>query len=93
MSTTHLVVVPNGDGESAEPLARRVARLQAEARVGAKAHVDVLRQCLAEVARLASEIANGGEAYPVGAREMSRRLMDEAAAQALTLAAINERAE
>ncbi|HZZ36437.1 MAG TPA: hypothetical protein VFE03_11970 [Caulobacteraceae bacterium] len=91
MSATHLVVVPR-DGEGPiEPLAQRVRRLQAEARGLAKEHVEQLRASLAEVARLASEIADGGEAYPVGAREMSRRLMEDAAAQALTLAAINDR--
>jgi hypothetical protein len=91
MSATHLVVVPR-DGEGPiEPLAHRVRRLQAEARALAKEHVEHLRVSLAEVARLATEIADGGEAYPVGAREMSRRLMEDAAAQALTLAAINDR--
>lgn len=88
MSATHLVVVPK-DGE--EPIAHRIRRLQAEARTAAKEHVEMLRATLAEVARLAAEISDGGEAYPVGAREMSRRLMEEAAAQSLTLSAINDR--
>jgi hypothetical protein len=91
MSATHLVVVPR-DGEGpVEPLAQRIRRLQAEARGAAKEHVEQLRAALAEVAQLAAEISDGGEAYPVGAREMSRRLMEDAAAQALTLAAINDR--
>ncbi len=91
MSATHLVVVPR-DGEGPiEPLAHRIRRLQAEARSLAKEHVEQLRANLADVARLASEIADGGEAYPVGAREISRRLMEDAAAQALTLEAINDR--
>jgi hypothetical protein len=57
----------------------------------AREHVEQLRASLAETARLAAEIADGGEAYPVGAREMSRRLQEDAATQAMTLAAINDR--
>jgi hypothetical protein len=88
MSATHLVVVPK-DGE--EPLAHKIRRLQAEARAAAKEHVEQLRFALSEVARLSAEIADGGEAYPVGAREMTRRLAEDAASQALTLSAINDR--
>ena len=91
MSATHLVVVPKDGEVSNEPLAQRIRRLQAEARAGAKEHVEQLRATLAEVARIAAEIADGGEAYPVGAREMSRRLMDDAAAQSVSLSAINDR--
>jgi hypothetical protein len=94
MSATHLVVVPSG-GEadvSAETISRRVRRLQAEARAMAHDHVDMLRAALAEVSSLAADIADGGEAYPVGAREISRRLTEDAAHHALTLAAINDRA-
>ena len=91
MSSTHVVVFPQAAGDPGETLAQRVHRLQAEARASAKLHVELLRQSLEEVARLAAEIADGGEAYPVGAREMSRRLQDDAAAQALTLAAITDR--
>ena len=91
MSATHLVVVPKEGDVSTEPLAQRIRRLQSEARAGAKEHVELLRATLAEVARIAAEIADGGEAYPVGAREMSRRLMDDAAAQSVSLSAINDR--
>jgi len=93
MSATHLAVVEGGAHIEAagEPLSQRIRRLQAEARALARDHVDILRETLVEVSRLAGEIADGGEAYPVGARELSRRLMDEANFQSLTLGAITER--
>jgi hypothetical protein len=93
MSATHLVVVPNGKtGAAPESLSQRIRRLQAEARAMAHEHVEVLRLSIAETARLAAEIADGGEAYPVGARELARRLAESAPHQSQTLAAINDRA-
>lgn len=91
MSATHLVVVPRDADGAVEPLAARARRLQAEARAVAREHVEQLRAALAEVARISAEIADGGEAYPVGAREISRRLADDTASQALTLSALNDR--
>jgi hypothetical protein len=89
MSASHLVVVP---ALSERPTAaERVKRLQAEARNLAHEHVEMLATALADVARLAGEVAEGGELYPVGARELARRLTDEAANQSLTLSAILER--
>lgn len=91
MSATHLVVVPKTGEGAGEPLAQRIRRLQTEARAGAREHVEMLRVSLVEVARLAAEIAEGGEAYPVGAREIARRLTEDAAAQSMTLSAITDR--
>ena len=45
----------------------KIKRLQAEARNLAHEQVEALAGALADVARLAGEIAEGGEAYPVGA--------------------------
>jgi CRP-like cAMP-binding protein len=90
MSASHLVVFPS-QGVSESP-ADRIRRLQAETRTLAREHIEMLAQALTEVSRLAGEIAGGGEAYAVGARELSRRLADEANAQALTLTAIIDRA-
>lgn len=75
-----------------EPIADRIRRLQNEARTMASDHVDQLRCALVNVSILAGEIAEGGEAYPVGAREMARRLVEEASHQANTLGAITDRA-
>ena len=89
MSASHLVVVPSlSERPSA---AEKVRRLRAEARNLAHEHVEALAQALAEVAQLSAEIAEGGEAYPVGAREIARRLIDEAGKQSLTLSAILDR--
>ena len=74
-----------------EPPADRIKRLQAEARAVAREHIDLLAQSLAEAAKLAAEIAEGGDLYPVGARELSRRLTDECSRQAQSLTAIIER--
>ncbi len=93
MSATHLVVLPTAnDSKIGESLNHRIQRLQAEARSLAHEHVEQLRAALADVARLSAEICDGGDAYPVGAREVARRLAEEAGHQALTLAAINDRA-
>ena len=89
MSASHLVVFPS-HGEPESPV-DRIRRLQAETRSLAREHIEMLAQALSEVSRLAGEIADGGEAYPVGAREMSRRLVEETGSQALTLTAIIER--
>lgn len=89
MSASHLVVFPS----SAEPEApsARIKRLQAEARALAREHIEMLVAALREVERLSGEVSEGGDLYPVGARELSRRLSEEAAKQALTLTAIIER--
>ena len=75
-----------------ETVAERVRRLQAEAKELARDHIRSLSEAMLGVEKMAAEIAEGGDAYPVGAREMSRRLQEEAATQAMSLAAINERA-
>jgi hypothetical protein len=89
MSASHLVVFPSSGAP--ESPADRIRRLQLETKVLAREHIEMLVAALAEVSRLAGEIADGGEAYPVGARELSRRLTDEAGNGALTLTAIIDR--
>ena len=89
MSATHLTVVTTTN--EPDTLAQRVSRLQAEARKMALDHVDMLRLALADVARLSAEIASGGDVYPVGPREIARRLATDAAYEANTLLSITER--
>ena len=89
MSASHLVVFPS-PGEPESP-ADRIRRLQNEARTLAREHIEMLATALHEVARLSGEIADGGELYPVGARELSRRLADDCGKHALTLTAIVDR--
>jgi hypothetical protein len=89
MSASHVVMLPSVS--EPESPGDRVRRLQAEARGLAREHVEMLAQALVEVSRLSEEIAGGGEVYPVGARELSRRLSEEAGKHALALTAIIER--
>jgi hypothetical protein len=89
MSASHLVVFPS-PGEPTSP-ADRIRRLQHEAKSLAREHIEQLAAALTEVSRLSGEIAEGGEVYPVGARELSRRLTEEANMTALTLTAIIDR--
>lgn len=69
-------------------LAERVRQLQAEARSLARDHTDALHDSLLAVSHLASEVAEGGDAYPPGVRELARRMAEENAARAATLEAI-----
>jgi hypothetical protein len=89
MSASHLVVFPSS-GEPESP-GDRIRRLQHEAKSLAREHIELLAATLAEVSRLSGEIAEGGELYPVGVRELSRRLTDEANMTSLTLTAIIDR--
>ena len=71
-----------------ETTSERVRRLQLEARALAVEQVEALEKVLLEAARLAKEIADGGDAYPVGARELASRLHADLPAKAETLKAI-----
>lgn len=90
MSASRLVVFPSP--EEPESPADHIRRLQAEARGLVREQIEMLAAALNEVSRLAAEIADGGDVYPVGARELSRRLTEESSKQALTLTAIVDRA-
>ena len=72
-------------------LAERIRRLRAEARGLAREQVEALRATLLETQRLAEEIAQGGDAYPPGVREIAARVGEESLARALTLEAIMAR--
>jgi len=61
-----------------ETTAERVKRLQVEA----------LEEVLLKAADMAREIADGGDAYPVGARELAHRLVQDLPAKAETMKAI-----
>jgi hypothetical protein len=75
----------------AETVSERVRRLQAEARSLAKEHILALQNALADLEVMASEIAEGGEAYPPGVRDIARRLVEDCEARVLTLEAITSR--
>lgn len=74
-----------------ESTAERVRRLQLEARALAVEEVEMLEKVLLQAAALAEEIAGGGDAYPVGARELASRLATDLPSKAETLKAIVNR--
>ncbi|MCR5877083.1 hypothetical protein [Phenylobacterium sp. J367] len=63
-------------------------RLQAEAKTLAKDHIRALNQAIVDVETLAAEIADGGDAYPPGVRDLARRLVEDCEARVQTLEAI-----
>lgn len=71
-----------------ESTAERVKRLQAEARALALEQVEALEEVLLKASAMAREIAEGGDAYPVGARELAARLVQDLPAKAETMKAI-----
>ena len=93
MSASHLAIVSDTTRAPlpADAIGQRIRDLRLEARKLAREQVEMLHQSLAETARLAAEIAEGGEAYGVGARELARRAAEEVGHQAVTLGAIMER--
>jgi hypothetical protein len=86
-----LSVVTKGDPPKAETVAERIRRLQAEARTLARNHVKALSAAMGDVALLATEIADGGDAYPPGIRDLARRLCEELETRGQTLDAISNR--
>lgn len=71
--------------------ADRVKRLQMEARALAVEQVEALEKILMRASTLAREIADGGDAYPVGARELAGRLASDLPIKAQTLKAVVSR--
>jgi hypothetical protein len=88
MSLSQLTVVPN----TPETPAARAHRLLAEAREAAGEQVAALEQALATVAGLATEIAEGGEAYSPGVRDLCRRLVEDTHHRVQTLDALLQHA-
>ena len=95
MSASLAVVANNAAPEpealANEPLTARIRRLQAEARAMAGEHVKLLEASIIETAKLAEEIAEGGDAYPVGVREMARQMVADCESRLLGLQAIVHR--
>ena len=74
-----------------ETTSERVKRLQLEARSLALEQVEALEAVLLQAAAMAREIAEGGDAYPVGARELAGRLAQDLPAKAETMRTIISR--
>jgi hypothetical protein len=93
MSPSLSVVAENGTAlvKGDANLSDRIRRLQSEAKNLAREHILALETALVEVERLAGEIADGGEAYPVGIREIARRLSEESETRVQAMEAILHR--
>jgi hypothetical protein len=75
-----------------DTIAQRVQRLRREAHQLATEHVEILIARMSAVALTAAEIADGGEAYPPGVRDLARRTAEDCRARALTLGILSKRA-
>lgn len=74
-----------------ESVSERVRRLQAEAKQLAKDHIKSLSAAMVDLEQLAAEIAEGGDAYAPGIREVARQLAEELDSRVQTLEAIAAR--
>ena len=103
MAVRHLSPVP--DTEPAQPansevvpitrgpesVSERIRRLQWEARLLAAEQVEAVGAELEAMALRAQEIAEGGEAYPAGVRELASRIAADLPEKAKTLLTILHR--
>lgn len=87
VATNDLKIVP----PKSETVAERVRRLQAEAKQLAKDHVKSLTTAMIDLEQLAAEIAEGGDAYAPGVRDVARRLVEDLDSRVQTLEAIAAR--
>ena len=87
MNPSHLSVV----SPAPESHSLRAKRLLAEAKAAALEHTAALEGALEAVAALAAEVSEGGDAYPVGVRELSRQLSDDVVSRLQTLNTILNR--
>lgn len=83
-----IVVAPTAPRESRT---QRVKRLQEEARTLAREQIGEFELLLDATAKMALEIADGGDAYSIGAREICRRLSDELPRTLQTLQVISKK--
>jgi len=75
-------------GRSPESAARRIRQLQQEAHDLAREEIEGFARSLSAIAQHAGEIARGGDAYPVGARELASRIAEDLPHKALLLTAL-----
>lgn len=74
-----------------ETTSGRVRRLQAEARMLAREQIETLERSMATLAAQAMEIADGGDAYPAGVRDLAHRLAEELEIRSQTMQSLMAR--
>ena len=75
-------------GRGPETRAERIRRMQANARALAREQIEAMTEAMLEVARMADEISTGGDAYPVGVRELAGRLRTDLENQSKSVEAL-----
>jgi len=79
-------------GRGVETGVQRVRRLQTEARILAREQVEILAADVSALAIRTAEIAQGGDAYPAGVRELASRIAADLPLKAQGLLTLMERA-
>lgn len=93
MTPSFSVVASNGpETLRQETVTQRVRRLQAEARDLARGHIGELTAAMEKACEIAADIAEGGEAYPAGVRDVARRFAEDCDTRIQLLQAIAGRA-
>ncbi len=78
-------------GRGPESTGQRVRRLQLEARILAREQVEILSRDFNALAARAAEIAEGGDAYPAGVRELASRIAADLPQKAQNMMSIMDR--
>jgi hypothetical protein len=84
---------PQAQPVEADSLADRMERLRSDAQAVASEHIGAFVKALSDAAMLADQVANGGEAYQIGVREIARRTHKELAPTLLSLQAVHLRTQ
>lgn len=79
-------------GQGPETRAERIRRMQANAKALAREQIEAMTEAMMEVARMAEEISSGGDAYPVGVRELASRLKADLESQSRSIEVLLSRA-
>jgi hypothetical protein len=79
-------------GRGAETPTERLRRLRQEMRMLAREQVEALARDVEAISQRATDIAEGGDAYPAGVREMASRIAADLPEKAKGLLMIMERA-
>jgi hypothetical protein len=78
-------------GVKPETTTARVKRLQTEARMLAREQIEALEKSMEGLAGQAAEVAQGGEAYPAGVRDLAERLAEDLEQRMMTMKALMAR--
>ena len=100
MSASHLNLVDLSKNDSElyelgrgpETRTERIRRMQANAKALAREQIEAMTEAMQEVARMADEVATGGDAYPVGIRELASRMKADLENQAKSIEVLLMRA-